>query len=314
MIGGYNFGFSAKPNSGGGGGGTVDSVVQGSNITVNNTDPANPIVNVSDNVSLTGTITASNLRGTNTGNETVNTLGALINGAASATPNDTDLVMSVDASVAKKNTWTQIKAFLKTYFDTIYTTTSAVATQISTALTGYLTSATAASTYAPLASPTFSGTVGVPTLSPDNNSDTAASTAYVDRNNFILMDHLAFSPSDGVVIFWGSRAGTGPVATDIQPLSVDKGGVIYAAIITTSVSSTLGSTEDSTVAVGVAGVYTNLSTTVKYNTRSNCYKVSGLSIAFSANDIISSKETFASFFTNPVGVTTRVVLYVRYSS
>ena len=47
-------------------------------------------------------------------------IGTVINGASSATPNDTDLVMSVDASVAKKNTWTQIKAFLKTYYDTVF--------------------------------------------------------------------------------------------------------------------------------------------------------------------------------------------------
>lgn len=47
-------------------------------------------------------------------------IGSVINSAASATPNDTDLVMSVDTSVAKKNTWTQIKAFLKTYFDTLF--------------------------------------------------------------------------------------------------------------------------------------------------------------------------------------------------
>lgn len=54
---------------------------------------------------------------------TTSTIGSAINGATSATPNDTDLVMSVDTSVAKKNTWTQIKAFLKTYFDTVYKAT-----------------------------------------------------------------------------------------------------------------------------------------------------------------------------------------------
>ena len=61
------------------------------------------------------------ITGTNTGDETVNTVGGLINGAtAITTPVDADLTDIVQSSVVKKITWANIKATLKTYFDTLF--------------------------------------------------------------------------------------------------------------------------------------------------------------------------------------------------
>lgn len=68
------------------------------------------------------------------------------------TPLDADalpITDSADSNKAKKVTFTNLKAFLKTYFDGIYTTAAAVATQISTALTAYL----------PLAGGSMSGSI-----------------------------------------------------------------------------------------------------------------------------------------------------------
>lgn len=104
-------------------------------------------------------VVIGNTSGTNSGNETVNTIGALINGASSATPNDTDLVMSVESSVAKKNTWTQLKTFLKTHFDSFYATIANLALK------------------ANIASPTFTGTVTIP-----NGSNLGTPTTLVATN------------------------------------------------------------------------------------------------------------------------------------
>lgn len=140
-----------------------------------------------------------NTSGTNSGNETVNTIGALVNGASSATPNDTDLTISVESSVVKKNTWTQIKAFLKTYFDTIYTTTSAVATQISTALSSYITGASAAATYQTLANKDASGGYAGLTLFKINFKNVANTITSFFTNSNTVARTYTFQDRDGTI-------------------------------------------------------------------------------------------------------------------
>lgn len=70
--------------------------------------------------------------GTNTGDETVITLGAKIGDTTvTTTPSDADNVVSITSSNGlRKTTWSNIKATLKTYFDTLYTGQSSTASSI----------------------------------------------------------------------------------------------------------------------------------------------------------------------------------------
>lgn len=98
--------------------GKQNTLVAGTNITIDNTNPAAPVINASGGG----------------GGETATTLGALIGSAADATPNDSDYVATslTAGGILKKITWTNVKAFLKTYFDTLYQNALVSGTNIKT--------------------------------------------------------------------------------------------------------------------------------------------------------------------------------------
>ena len=87
--------------------------------------------------------------GTNTGDETVVSIGGLINGATTkTTPVDADMVGLMDSgasNVLKKLSWSNIKDTLKTYFDTLYNNYVHPATHPASIITGLSAVATSGS-------------------------------------------------------------------------------------------------------------------------------------------------------------------------
>jgi len=94
------------------------------------TDINDSKVSLKDHNVIVGTLAATNLSGTNTGDKTTITLGTKINAAtAKTTPVDNDLFGLVDSAasnVLKKLTFANLKATLKTYFDGIYSSSRTV--------------------------------------------------------------------------------------------------------------------------------------------------------------------------------------------
>jgi hypothetical protein len=83
--------------------------------------------NATRGLNMSGNLTVSALAdvsGTNTGDETLSSIGSKLDGAAAKNPPvDADVTIILDSAAAnapKKLSWLNIKATLKTYFDTLY--------------------------------------------------------------------------------------------------------------------------------------------------------------------------------------------------
>ena len=189
----------------------------------------------------------NNTSGTNTGNETAASIGAIVNGATNyTTPQDADKIGIWDVANAlfKALTWVNLKGTLKTYFDTLYTTTAAVASQISTALSGYLTAATAAATYATIASQPRS-------IFMDAGDQATTSSVAADITELVF----SVQANKRYFVYAHIRVGCNNTGGVKIAATVPAGATFYNALLGRS-----GTTTPASVAIGVINTSGSLST------------------------------------------------------
>lgn len=266
--------------------------------------------------------------------ETASTIGAIVNGASAATPNDTDLIATVEASVVKKLSWTNAKAFLKTYFDTLYAAIWGIVSGSITAANGKFYTNIASATYTdptPVEGNGFivlvrngTATIGGTAYSLAGllvyrfyHSGAWSNTLYLPNDGIVIPVEMGFTagtnPSDNTIYYIGQFPSLGlTTSATVRQSQFPFDYTVIAANIEIIVSGTLGSAENSTLVLRIDNTTdTTISSTVKFNAVSNQQFVTGLNIDILSTNKFQLKLTTATWATNPTNPYGTITLFLK---
>ncbi len=133
---------------------------------------------------------------------------------------------------------------------------------------------------------------------------------YVKGYTLNMICTSTFSPANSTNYFIGALQ-TVPFATDTNlQLICPKSGTIKAVAF--SSRQTFGSGESSTLALGINGSYSNISTSILFNGNPvNNALITGLSRSVTAGDNIRLRWTTPAWVTNPANVFINCILYIE---
>jgi hypothetical protein len=152
-----------------------------------------------------------------------------------------------------------------------------------------------------------SGVWGAITGTITNQTDLVS---YVKGYSLQMICTSTINPADNTTYFIGSIQ-TVPFNTDTNlRLICPKSGTIKSVVF--SSRQTLGSAQTSTLALGVNGSYTNISTGILFNANPlNNAVISGLSRSVNEGDYITLRWTTPTWTTNPLGVSIHCIIYIE---
>jgi len=134
---------------------------------------------------------------------------------------------------------------------------------------------------------------------------------YVKGYSLQMNCSTTFNPTDNAVYFIGASQSF-PNTTDFTlRLICPKSGTIKSVVFA-SRQSAGASAETSTIALGVNGSYSNISTSILFNGNPlNSQLISGLSRSVTAGDYITIRWTCPAWATNPTNVLVNVTIYIE---